>query len=195
MTKPTPVKFCGSCGKKLERKRFSSGVLESLLHFNRRKFCNLICFGKTLEKERSEAIRPSGARAHARRKKPKGDCERCGRPMARDVHHKNEDFRDNRAENLERICRRCHNLNHSKRGVCSIPGCGRIHRRYGFCDMHAQRFKKHGDPLAYKIPPKKPCSVAGCDLLANSKLLCGRHYMQAKRSGTLPPPASRKEGQ
>lgn len=30
---------------------------------------------------------------------------------------------------------------------CSIVGCGRKHARLGYCDKHAYRFKKFGDPL------------------------------------------------
>lgn len=31
--------------------------------------------------------------------------------------------------------------------VCSIEGCERPHYGHGFCHMHYQRWKKHGDPL------------------------------------------------
>lgn len=31
--------------------------------------------------------------------------------------------------------------------LCSIPDCGKEHQGHGFCNMHYQRFCKHGDPL------------------------------------------------
>lgn len=31
--------------------------------------------------------------------------------------------------------------------ICSVPGCGRKHDCHGFCGMHAERLRRHGDPL------------------------------------------------
>lgn len=31
--------------------------------------------------------------------------------------------------------------------ICSIPECGKPHGSHGYCDVHARKFKKHGDPL------------------------------------------------
>lgn len=31
--------------------------------------------------------------------------------------------------------------------LCSIEGCGRKHVAHSYCEMHARRFRKHGDPL------------------------------------------------
>ena len=103
---------------------------------------------------------------------------KCGAPDALDVHHRDGDPWNNVATNLERICRSCHNLEHHRRGSCVI--CGKSHKGHGFCNKHWIRWKKHGDPLAYKIPPRKMCSVCGNP--ANAKGLCGMHYMQAKRA-------------
>lgn len=36
--------------------------------------------------------------------------------------------------------------------ICSIPDCGKPHDSHGFCGAHAQRFRKHGDPLAGRTP-------------------------------------------
>jgi hypothetical protein len=77
-----------------------------------------------------------------------GPCERCGRANALDVHHRNGDWHDNRRENLERICRSCHNLAHGRAGRCTI--CGKPQKGLGYCDKHYYRFKKYGDPLMFK---------------------------------------------
>lgn len=37
------IKYCEQCGKLMNRKRDRSGVLESNLHFSRRKFCDREC--------------------------------------------------------------------------------------------------------------------------------------------------------
>jgi hypothetical protein len=34
--------------------------------------------------------------------------------------------------------------------LCSIPDCGRKHKNYGYCRMHAYRFWKNGDPLVVR---------------------------------------------
>ena len=41
--KPDPVQHCVHCGALLARKRMANGVLESLLHFGRRKYCDQKC--------------------------------------------------------------------------------------------------------------------------------------------------------
>ena len=33
---------------------------------------------------------------------------------------------------------------------CTLDGCGKEHKAYGYCTGHYQRFKKYGDPLANK---------------------------------------------
>ncbi len=47
--KPTPLKFCEKCNKQLERKRFKSGRLMSLLHFSKMKYCNRDCMKKAFK--------------------------------------------------------------------------------------------------------------------------------------------------
>lgn len=51
---------------------------------------------------------------HAHRIHGNGPCERCGRD-ARDVHHRDGDWRNNAPQNLERLCRSCHVTEHNRR--------------------------------------------------------------------------------
>ena len=169
-------KRCQSCGMRLERKRFPNGALESLLHFGRRKFCSEACFANSLRKERSDG-KWTSAHTMARKRVPTGPCERCGAPDARDVHHRNRDHQDNRRENLERICRSCHNKEHRQPRSCVI--CGKPHSGRGYCEMHYQRWRKHGDPMKVTVKPKSMCKV--CGKPSQARALCGKHYMQVKR--------------
>ena len=204
--KPTPEKHCEFCGKKLERKTLPNGDLEYLIHFNARKFCDRVCWGKETEKRKKSPnqkpdVKWSAAHRKARNICPKGDCQKCGKPDAKDVHHRDGNFRNNSPENLERICRSCHLKEHRKRRPCLI--CGKPQEGCGYCEMHYQRFKKWGDPLLVKDNQftavrrdtdqnkKRECVVPGCEASAHAKGHCGRHWMQ-KRRGTLGSPQKTK---
>src|SRR5579864_1017884 len=112
--KSTTERYCVECGKQLERKRLPNGDLEYLFHFTRRKFCNQSCMAANFDRRHSPVVGWSTAHYHARKSVPKGPCVRCGKPNARDVHHEDENFLNNSPENLERICRSCHNREHRK---------------------------------------------------------------------------------
>lgn len=100
----------------------------------------------------------SAAHSVARSLVPKGPCNRCSKPDARDVHHKDGNHLNNSPENLERICRGCHNREHRPRGSCTI--CGLPVKGLGFCEKHYQRFKRHGDPRAKKVNQHTPVGAS-----------------------------------
>lgn len=154
--KETPERYCAECGTKLERKRLPNGDSEYLIHFNRRKFCNQRCMGANFDRRHSPVVGWSAAHSVARSLVPKGPCNRCGKPEALDVHHRDGNHLNNSLENLERICRGCHNLAHKQKGSCVI--CGKPQKGYGYCDKHYQRFKRHGDPLMLR--GKQECRSA-----------------------------------
>ena len=86
--KPTPEKFCEHCGKQLERKRLPNGDLEYLIHFNRRRFCNLICSAKAQIGQQKAEVKWTTAHHHARRICPPGPCVKCGKPDAEHIDGK-----------------------------------------------------------------------------------------------------------
>src|SRR5207253_9759285 len=155
--KPTPEKYCQLCEKKLERKRLPNGDLEALFHFNRRKYCNQICFAKASEGQKKETVGWMTAHYHARKKCPHGPCVKCQTPNALDVHHKDGNWRNNSLDNLERICRSCHNKEHGVRSIFTI--CGSPAKGLGYCEKHYQRFKKYGDPNLVKVNQHSPVPV------------------------------------
>lgn len=157
--KPTPERYCEECGKRLERKRLPNGDLEYLVHFNKRKFCDRHCMAANFDRRHSPDVGWSTAHYHARKIVETGPCNRCGKPKARDVHHKDGNHQNNDPGNLERICRGCHSREHKPRGSCSI--CGAPQKGLGLCDKHYQRFKKHGDPLATKVNQHRPAVQSG----------------------------------
>lgn len=189
--KPTPEKHCAHCGAKLERKRFKSGALESLLHFGRRKYCGRPCMAAAFDERDGLQVGWSTAHHHSRKKVKKGCCEICGSPGAKDVDHKDGNHLNNSRDNLQRICRSCHMKKHRPKTLCVI--CGKPQKGLGYCDKHYQRFKKWGDPLAVKdnqftalrseqeSNPKRVCKVNGCGLPYHAKGYCSKHAMQNSR--------------
>ena len=112
---------------------------------------------------------------------PPGPCEKCGAEKS-EVHHKNEDWRDHRLENLQRLCRSCHIKAHRSGRRCLI--CESPHKGLGYCDKHYQRLKTHGDPMKLGWPTKLKCLQPECQLMSHAHGLCSKHAQQ-KRRGTL----------
>ena len=143
------VKFCGYCQKQLERKRFN-GRLEDFGTFSRRKYCDRLCYakGKIQEDVGKSALLK---RASKFRKK---NCQQCNATKHLQIHHLDEDIRNNSPENLTTFCASCHakwHWSHGKKAlvkssrICSV--CGKAGRtRHGMCQGHYQRVKKYGNP-------------------------------------------------
>lgn len=113
--KPTPEKHCQACGKKMERRREADGDLQSLLHFGRQKYCNQVCMAKGLMGRRKAILSERRMRELAHLKVG-GECERCGaKGKSLDVHHLDDNPRNNSPENLFTLCRRCHMKAHNPR--------------------------------------------------------------------------------
>lgn len=146
--KPDKIKYCEFCGNLMKRKRSKSGVLESNLHFGRRKFCDRECMKKAFTLRVDTASTESNSRKNARLRMEyfigHSECQKCGSERNLDVHHIDENPFNNELENLKLLCRSCHIKEHRSGRKCSI--CGDKHKGLGYCDKHYQRFKKYGDP-------------------------------------------------
>lgn len=74
--------------------------------------------------------------------------------------------------------------------TCSVDGCDRPCKGYGYCNLHYQRFKKYGHPG--EAPPRLvkthrnvgPCSVDECSAPRFCKGLCTLHYSRMRGHGT-----------
>jgi hypothetical protein len=156
-----PLKPCGFCGKIMERKRSKHGQLQCWLHYGRQKYCDRLCMSEAFAARPSRSIEWSCTHHRARRRCPKGPCAKCAKPDALDVHHKDGDHTNNVPSNLERICRSCHNREHSRKKYCAV--CGLPQKGLGYCNKHLARFKKYGDPLLSRVNQydKEPRRCAG----------------------------------
>lgn len=70
--------------------------------------------------------------------------------------------------------------------LCIVENCGRpVKSKMGYCNMHRQRFRRHGDPFTVKqikIHPAK-CTFPGCDHPYESLGYCAMHYVRLKTHG------------
>lgn len=65
---------------------------------------------------------------------------------------------------------------------CSVSGCKRKYSGKGFCLLHYQRWRRHGDPK--KVRRKKVrCKVADCKKYHWAKGYCPMHYYRWRRYG------------
>lgn len=104
---------CGACGEQLERKRFSSGTLESNLAFERRVYCDRSCMAAGMRDDD-----PSDSALLVRQRSLRKDaCEHCGRGGAHlQLHHVDEDRRNDDPTNLLTLCASCHATEHWRMG-------------------------------------------------------------------------------
>ena len=125
-----------------------------MLHFSRRKYCDMKCSALGAEAKPETGMGWATTHRRARKLVPPGPCKRCEKPKASDVHHKDHDHTNSDPTNLERICRSCHIREHQGGKLCVI--CGKPQKGLGYCEKHYQRFKKWGDPLGFKRNQHSP---------------------------------------
>ena len=109
-------KNCETCGATMYRKRYS-GLLEDTTAFNKRKFCTLSCANSRAEVK-------TGTLLWRARRHRKNCCEACGHGQSLHVHHIDQDQTNNRPENLQTLCKHCHNFWHTaaKRRGLAVAG-------------------------------------------------------------------------
>lgn len=67
------------------------------------------------------------------------------------------------------------------RGTCSVEGCDRdIFTLRGWCEMHYQRWRRHGDPAWVAPVQEAVCTTAGCAEAVRCSGLCESCYQRAR---------------
>lgn len=69
--------------------------------------------------------------------------------------------------------------------MCGKPGCNRVHRAQGFCDLHYRHARRAGLQCIKRSQPKL-CSMPGCGIRSKARGLCGRHYARWYRADRGP---------
>lgn len=98
-------KSCAACGTAMLRRRFGAR-LEDLSAFRRRKFCSLSCAN-------TRAVLTKHGYSWRARKHLKTSCEACGAGRVLEAHHVNQRKADNRPQNIQTLCKPCHNFWHA----------------------------------------------------------------------------------
>ena len=113
--KSAAPKQCEFCSKLLQRRRNAAGRLEGYRDFVRRRFCSLSCANS-----RSKGGESRKAYHYRARKARLSACECCGTAKRLQVHHVDENWKNNTPSNLQTLCIFCHHFWHAmhiRRGV------------------------------------------------------------------------------
>lgn len=116
--KEIPPKTCEWCGTTFERKMFGNR-LEDVSVFRRRRFCSLTCANS-----RNGVTKGT---LHWRARKLRGPkCEACGATASLHAHHIDQDPANNEPENIQTLCKQCHDFWHSTQKRRGWPIAGRM---------------------------------------------------------------------
>lgn len=75
-------------------------------------------------------------------------------------------------------------------GTCSVEGCEKRVKNRGWCSMHYERWRKHGDPLT--TLNRECCTIEGCSGKHLALGLCQMHYHRRRLNGDAGEPARRR---
>lgn len=144
------TKYCLICNAELVIRVSPSGLRESPSALARRKFCSLRCSGaQNALRANARGLSWDAAHRRARQIKDPGNCEVCLSSLNIEIHHRNENWRDNTLENLQRLCSSCHKKAHSHKLPCEL--CGKPSHARRLCNRHYLRWKTLGDPRLVRI--------------------------------------------
>lgn len=69
--------------------------------------------------------------------------------------------------------------------TCSIDGCEKTARKRGWCAMHYERWRQHGDPGTVVFTATSGCKADGCEGEHVGHGYCRKHLDRLKRHGNL----------
>lgn len=110
---------CKTCGKLFGRTIMPSGRIEHHTNFMRRKYCCLRCANTRTD------VRPKTFLWRARKYR-KNRCEACGETRLLQVHHCDQNQTNNSIENLQTLCKFCHDFLHATAKRVGVRVAGRM---------------------------------------------------------------------
>lgn len=110
-------RICKICGITFYRKRFKNSF-EDASRFLRREHCSQSCANSRLVVSRLQY--------NSRARKYLGSaCEACGGNIVLSIHHIDEDWTNNSPENLQTLCKSCHQRHHQRARSAGRSPAGR----------------------------------------------------------------------
>jgi hypothetical protein len=104
--KKTGTKYCEHCGTEFQRTDYN-GRLQDVKIFHQRKYCSLTCANSRKHPKHWTTY-------HLRAKKfKKAYCEACGHNKSLQAHHIDQDIKNNTIENIQTLCKHCHDFWHA----------------------------------------------------------------------------------
>ena len=181
---PIGHKPCVVCGRIMRPRKNKRGDFEGPKSFTRRRTCGRECASrfKTLQAGR---VLPtdSAMRNAAKRLIPPGACEICGIGGKTHVHHKDKNPQNSNIANLQRLCPRCHVLQHHPPTRCSE--CDNQATSGGLCNKHYKAFRRStGRPKILAAANPRRCSIPDCGRPHYGNGYCNMHWQRWK-SGRL----------
>ena len=69
--------------------------------------------------------------------------------------------------------------------ICKVEDCDRKRQALGYCNLHYQRFLRHGDPLTITKNTEHggKCSIESCNNKYKSNGFCDKHYWRWRENG------------
>ena len=139
-------KPCETCGVLMSRKRYGA-LLEDMGAWNRRRFCSLSCAN-------TRTVLTKHGYSWRARKHLKTECEACGERRELHAHHVDQNNRNNQPENIQTLCKWCHNFLHAtakRRGLALAGRMASLELRatypIGWTDL-----KDSATPSSRKLP-------------------------------------------
>lgn len=108
MRKADPERQCQNCARPIQRRRYSTGLLENRNRFISRRFCDRACMAAAM----TQTEVTKGAYLWRARKHRKPSCESCGTTASLQVHHRDGNWKNNNPQNLRTLCASCHTKLH-----------------------------------------------------------------------------------
>lgn len=119
--KTLPDKSCKKCGKSFNRRVMPNGRKQDVKLYLKQEFCSLSC-ANTRE---TMTLTVHGYSFRAR-KHLKNCCEACGYTKALHAHHIDQDKANNEPENIQTLCKHCHNFWHTAQKRMNKEIAGRM---------------------------------------------------------------------
>lgn len=119
--KMLPDKICKTCGKSFNRKVMPNGRKQDVSLYLKQEYCSLSC--ANTRDTMTLTVHGYSFRA---RKHLKDKCEACGYTKNLHAHHVDQDKTNNNPENIQTLCKHCHNFWHTAQKRMGKEMAGRM---------------------------------------------------------------------